>query len=93
MVGLGFILNMPEETGQKAIWLPQTLIRFLGMLVDTANQRCMLPEEKSAGLMQSALSIVQSCQISKRKLAQMAGKMIAASPAIQLSKLFAGALY
>ncbi len=93
LLGLGTILNIPDPQGQKAIWLPRTQVRFLGLIVDAANQRFLLPQEKAQDLIQLAANIIDSPEVSNRQLAQMAGKMIAAAPAIQLSRLFAGSLY
>jgi len=90
---LGTILNIPDPQGQKAIWLPRTQVRFLGLIVDAANQRFLLPQEKAQDLIQLAANIIDSPEVSNRQLAQMAGKMIAAAPAIQLSRLFVGSLY
>jgi len=93
LLGVGTILNIPDPQGQKAIWLPRTQVRFLGLIVDAANQRFLLPQEKAQDLIQLAANIIDSPEVSNRQLAQMAGKMIAAAPAIQLSRLFVGSLY
>lgn len=90
---MGTVLNIPDPSGQKASWLPKTRIRFLGLLIDSAQERFLLPEDKRLDIMHLAETIVQQLQVSNRQLAQMAGKMIAAAPAIQLSKLYAGAMY
>ena len=63
------------------------------MIVDTEHQRFVLPEDKAADLLQLTDNIMHSTQVSNRQLAQLAGKMIAAAPAFQLSKLFAASLY
>lgn len=62
------------------------------MRIDTTHERFMLPEDKAHDLIQTTDIIIHSAQISNRLLARMAGKMVAASPAIQLSKMFAGVL-
>ncbi len=93
LLGLGTILNIPNPQGQKAIWLPKTQVTFLSLIVDAANQPFLLPQEKVQDFMQLATNIIDSPEVSDRWLAQMAGKMIAAAPAMQLSRLVPGALY
>ena len=66
---------------------------LLGLLIDSAQERFLLPEDKRLDIMHLAETIMQQLQVSNRQLARMAGKMIAAAPAIQLSKLYAGAMY
>lgn len=51
MVGIGFVLNTPDPAGQKAVWLPESMVRFLGMIVDAAGQKFVLPEDKRQGLL------------------------------------------
>ncbi len=93
LIGIGTVLNIPDPSGQKASWLPKTRIRFLGLLIDSAQECFLLPEDKRLDIMHLAETIMQQPQVSSRQLAQMAGKMIAAAPAVQLSKLYAGAMY
>ena len=63
------------------------------MHVDAAHQRFILPEEKKQDLTKTADSVLQSSVVSNRQLAQLAGKMVAAAPAVHLSPLWARAIY
>jgi len=36
LIGLGTVLNIPDPSGQKAIWLPETRVGFLGLLIDSS---------------------------------------------------------
>lgn len=93
MVGIGFVLNTPDPAGQKAVWLPEPRVRFLGMIVDAAGQKFVLPEDKRQDLLRLAQDIATNPGATKRQLAQIAGKMIAAAPALPLSPILAGSLY
>ena len=93
LLAIGTTLNTPDPAGKKAIWLPQQVVRFLGMYVDAAHQRFMLPEDKQLDIVQTASTVLQSTAVSNRQLAQLAGKIIAAAPALHLSPLWAKAIY
>ena len=93
LLALGTTLNTPDPAGKKAMWLPSQKARFLGMYVDAAHQRFILTEEKHQDLRQTADKILQSSEVSNRQLAQLAGKMVAAAPAVHLSPLWARAIY
>ena len=66
------------------MWLPSQTARFVGMHVDAAHQRFILPEEKKQDLKKTADSVPQSSVVFNRQLAQLAGKMV---------PLWAGAIY
>ena len=53
----------------------------------------LLPEEKRHDIAQLASEVLHSTHVSNRQLAQLAGKMIAASPAVPLGPLLARAVY
>ena len=93
LLAIGTVLNTPDPEGKKAQWLPAQRVRFLGFIVDTELQRFVLPAEKRQDMVQLATSILQSSQVTNRQLAKLAGKMIAAAPAVQLSPMFARAVY
>ncbi len=93
LLALGTTISMPDPAGKKAMWLPSQKARFLGMYVDAAHQRCILPEEKKQDLRQTADRVLHSSAVSNRQLAQLAGKMVAAAPAVQLYPLWARAIY
>jgi len=92
LIGLGTVLNIPDPSGQKAIWLPETRVGFLGLLIDSSPGVLLAAWRQAAG--HHALGWDHHATASSfQQAAQMAGKMIAAAPAIQLSKLYAGAMY
>ena len=84
LLALGTTLNTPDAAGKKAMWLPSQKARFLGMHVDAAHQRFILPEEKKQDLKKTADSVPQSSVVFNRQLAQLACKMVAAAPAVHL---------
>ncbi len=95
LLALGTTLNTPDPAGKKAMWLPSQKARFLGMYVDAAHQRFILPEEKKQDLRQTADRVLQSSAVSNQQLAQWpaGGKMVAAAPTVHLSPLWARAIY
>ena len=93
LLAIGTVLNTPDPAGKKALWLPAQQARFLGFIIDAAQQRFLLPEERKQGIMHIASNIVSSSSITNRQLAQLAGRMIAASPAAPLGSLFARVVY
>ena len=46
MLGIGTVLNIPDPAAQNAVLLPQTEVRFLGLIVDAAQQQFKLPDDK-----------------------------------------------
>ena len=93
LLAMGTTLNIPDPDGRKAMWLPSQVARFLGMYVDAAQQRFVLPEDKKRDILLTAASVLESSAVSNRQLARLAGKMIAAAPAVHLSPLWARAIY
>ena len=90
---VGTTLNVPDEAGRKAQWLPSRQCRFLGFVIDAEQGRFLLPEEKKSVMSMEADQLVKQASISNRQLASMAGKMVAASPAVPLAPLFARGVY
>ena len=93
LLAIGTVLNTPDPAGTKALWLPAQQARFLGFTVDAAQQRFLLPEDKKQAILQLTSSIISSSHVTNRQLARVAGKMIAATPAVPLGPLFARAVY
>ena len=92
MLAIGTVLNVPDPSGKKALWILTQQATFLGFIVDSAEHRCLLPAQNQRDIAQLATRILQSSQVSNRQLAQLAGKMIAAAPAVPLGPLFARAV-
>ena len=63
------------------------------MYVDAKQQRFVLPEDKKQDIMLTASAVMHSTAVTNTQLAQLAGKMIAAAPAMHLSPLWARAIY
>ena len=74
LMAIGTTLNTPDPAGRKAMWLPSQKARFLGMYVDAANQRFILPEEKKQDITLTASMLLEASTVSNRQLAQLAGK-------------------
>ena len=93
MVSIGVVLNVPDPDGKKAQWLPEKSCRYLGFIVEAQEQRFKLPKDKKEELQRSVQQTIEKDNVSNRELARVAGKMIAASPAVRLGPLFARAVY
>ena len=93
LLAIGTVLNTPDPSGKKALWLPAQQARFLGFIVHSAQQRFILPEEKKLDITQLATAIIHSTQVNNRQLAKLAGKMMAATPAVPLSPMYARSVY
>ena len=93
MVAMGVVVNVPDPEGKKAQWLPKQSCRYLGFIVNAAEQKFEFPEEKKRDLLTLIEETVNSSTVSNRQLAKVAGTLIAAAPAIQLAPLFARAVY
>ena len=93
LLGIGTVLNTPDPAGKKALWLPAQRARFLSFIVDAAEQRFLLPEDKKQRMLQLTSGIISTAHVTNRQLARAAGKMIAATPAVPLGPLFARAIY
>ena len=73
LLGIGTVLNTPDPAGKKALWLPAEQARFLGFIVDAAEQRFLLPEDKKQGILQLTSSIISSAHVTNTQLARAAG--------------------
>lgn len=92
MVSLG-VLNVPDPEGKKAQGLPEQQCRYLGFILGAEERRFILPEEKERELLSLVEVTIHKGKVSNRALARLAGKIIAASPAVKLGPLFARAVY
>ena len=93
MVAMGVVVNVPDPVGKKAQWWPTQSCRYLGFIVNAAEQKFELPEEKKQDLLALIEATVNSPTVSNRQLAKVARKLIAAAPALHLAPLFARAVY
>jgi hypothetical protein len=71
---------------------PAQLLKWLGFMVDSWKQIFLLGESKLAKLKAELESLVREPSTSFRKLAKVAGKIIAASPAVLPALLYSRAL-
>ena len=76
-----------------AQWLPKQACRYLGFIVNAAEQKFEFPEEQKRDLITLIEETVDSPTVSNRQLAKVAETLIVAAPAIQLAPLFARAVY
>ncbi len=83
---LGFTISIP-----KCVLVPTKEAPFLGMIVDLAKLRFLLPESKVADFQAMVQNLGKLA--TKRQLAKVAGKLISYAPAVGLSKLYAQVLY
>ena len=67
MVACGVVLNIPDPEGKKAQWLPVRQCRFLGFVVDVAEQKFELPEEKKQELLLLLQTVRHSSIVSNRQ--------------------------
>lgn len=93
IVAMGVVINVPDPEGKKALWIPKPTCRHLGFIVNAAEQKVEFPDEKRQDLLALIGDTVKSPTVSNRQLAKVAGKLIAAAPAVQLAPLFARAVY
>ena len=93
MVAMGVVINIPDPEGKKAQWIPKPTCRYLGFIVNAAEQKFEFPDEKKQELLALIRDTVKSPTVSNRQLAKVAGKLIAAAPAVRLAPLFARAVY
>ena len=84
LLAIGTVLNTPCPASKKALWMPAQQARFLVCVVDASQQCFLLPEEERRNIAQLALQVLHLTHVTMRirQLAQLAGKMIAASPAV-----------
>ena len=83
LTGLGFIINVP-----KSITTPTQQIEFLGLKVDSVSLHLNLPREKLHHIRKEVRQHLQRPQVTARQLAQLMGKLHAASQAVLLAPLF-----
>jgi hypothetical protein len=85
---LGAFFGLP-----KCHFEPVQLLRWLGFMVDTQKQEFRLGESKVGKLKQTLKDAVAEPKTTPRKLAVMAGRIIAASPAVLPAALYSRALF
>jgi len=83
LTGLGFIINTT-----KSITATTQQIEFLGLQVDSTTLHSSLPGEKIHHLKMEVNQNLQRPQVTARQLAQLIGKLQAASQAILTAPLF-----
>ena len=84
LTGLGFVINIP-----KSITNPAQQIEYLGLLVDSTTLHLSLPGEKLHHIRAEIDQIAKkSSQTTERQLAQIIGKLHAASQAVLPAPLF-----
>ena len=77
LTGLGFIINVPKSTTT-----PTQQIEFLGLKVDSVSMHLSLPAEKLHHIRMEVRQHLQRPQMTARLLAQLIGKLNAASQAV-----------
>ena len=84
LTGLGFVINIP-----KSVTTPTQQIEYLGLLVDSTTLHLSLSGEKLHHIRLEIDQItLKSSQITARQLAQIIGKLHAASQAVLPAPLF-----
>ena len=84
LTGLGLVINIP-----KSVTTPTQQIKYLGLLVDSTTLHLSLPGEKLHHIRLEIDQItLKSSQITARQLAQIIGKLHAASQAFLPAPLF-----
>jgi len=83
LTGLGFVINM-----MKSVTSPTQQIEFLGMMVDSTSLQLSLPGEKLHHIRKEVNQNLQRPQVTARQLAQLIGKLHAASQAVLPAPLF-----
>ena len=83
LTNLGFIINLP-----KSITIPTQTIEYLGLLVDSTSLHLSLPGEKLHHIRMEVNQILQKSHVTARQLAQIIGKLNAASQAVFPAPLF-----
>ena len=86
MTTLGFTLSL-----NKCQLQPSARVRFLGFLVDSENQTLSVPEDKVEALDRFVRQLEEAppSSVTYRQVAQVAGKIMAMSPAVSLAPLHA----
>jgi len=83
LTSLGFVINMP-----KSVTIPTQQIEFLGMKVDSVSLQLSLPGEKLHHITMEVSQHLQKSQVTARQVAQLIGKLHAASQAVLPAPLF-----
>jgi len=83
LTSLGFVINMP-----KSVTIPTQQIEFLGMKVDSVSLQLSLPGEKLHHIRMEVSQHLQKSQVTARQVAQLIGKLHAASQAVLPAPLF-----
>ena len=73
---------------EKGTWNPRKKVEYLGVIIDTELGRWFVPEGKIIDLESLAKPIIEGREVSVRKVAKVAGKIIAMSRALPIAKLY-----
>jgi hypothetical protein len=94
MLSAQFFTNLGAFFGlPKCQFDPVQLLKWLGFMVDSKKQEFRLSDSKVAKLKEICWEATQTSETTPRKLAAMAGRIIAASPAVLPAALFSRALF
>ena len=74
---LGFLINM-----EKSIFVPEQIIKFLGIIMDSTTMRFLLPDKKVAGIQKKCHHLVSSQVTSLSKLSHIIGKLTSCKTAV-----------
>ena len=85
---LGLFLSIP-----KCQLLAQTTGKFLGLLVNAADRKFEIPEEKRANILQLLQDALQRGSISARQMAKIAGVMLSVKEAVHMAPLYTRLLF
>ncbi len=80
---------------EKGAWQPTQALTFLGLTFDTRRGRLSVPPEKTAGIRQAVLSLLAAAhrgRVPVRLMASVAGKVVAASPALRSARMLTRSL-
>jgi hypothetical protein len=85
---LGAFLGIP-----KCQLTPELLLKWLGFLVDFEREMFTVRESKLAKLKEALQEMLETPSTSSRKLAALAGKIVAFSPAVLPAALYSRQLF
>jgi len=80
---LGFLINV-----NKSELICKKRLKYLGFIFDTSNMTISLPPNKREKLMKLCRDSIQCQRIKIRKIAELIGHLVAASPAVSYSGLY-----
>ena len=83
----GFVIN-----NKKSLLQPTQEIEFLEMIIDSVKMDLRLPGEKIKNIRQEAQKVLSLFSPSAHSLSQLAGKLNATTPALQMAPLFCRSL-